>query len=194
MCRLACTCSVTYAVSCYFVPCHAMLCRFLTCHAVSCLIVPCSSVDPCRTVPCRAMPYRTVPCHAMPYRAMPCRAVSCHAMPCRAVPYRTVNRTVPYRAVPCRAVPCHVNCHVLRVCCFELVFLLRAIDTLTPRTSVICGHPGVIRLRWQSLIVPLSGQTGDGKTFHVVLRFDTEVELTYHRHGGILNYMVRKML
>ena len=35
---------------------------------------------------------------------------------------------------------------------------------------------------------------GDGRQFHVVLRFDTEVELTYHRHGGILNYMVRKML
>lgn len=32
-----------------------------------------------------------------------------------------------------------------------------------------------------------------GKSFEVLLRFDTEVDLTYYRHGGILNYMVRKV-
>ncbi|XP_034712309.1 cytoplasmic aconitate hydratase [Etheostoma cragini] len=32
-----------------------------------------------------------------------------------------------------------------------------------------------------------------GKTFQVRMRFDTDVELTYFRHGGILNYMIRKM-
>ncbi|XP_039890551.1 cytoplasmic aconitate hydratase [Simochromis diagramma] len=32
-----------------------------------------------------------------------------------------------------------------------------------------------------------------GKTFQVRLRFDTDVELAYFRHGGILNYMIRKM-
>jgi len=32
-----------------------------------------------------------------------------------------------------------------------------------------------------------------GVKFHAVLRFDTEPELTYYRHGGILNYMVRKL-
>ncbi|XP_068164126.1 cytoplasmic aconitate hydratase [Antennarius striatus] len=31
------------------------------------------------------------------------------------------------------------------------------------------------------------------KTFQVLMRFDTDVELTYFRHGGILNYMIRKM-
>ena len=37
--------------------------------------------------------------------------------------------------------------------------------------------------------------TADGsKTFQVQVRFDTEVELTYFRHGGILNYMIRSML
>lgn len=36
--------------------------------------------------------------------------------------------------------------------------------------------------------------TDDGKSFEVIVRFDTEVDLTYFRHGGILNYMVRKML
>lgn len=32
-----------------------------------------------------------------------------------------------------------------------------------------------------------------GKTFQVIMRFDTDVELTYFRNGGILNYMIRKM-
>uniref|UniRef100_A0A3P9KNT0 Cytoplasmic aconitate hydratase n=1 Tax=Oryzias latipes TaxID=8090 RepID=A0A3P9KNT0_ORYLA len=32
-----------------------------------------------------------------------------------------------------------------------------------------------------------------GKTFQVRMRFDTDVELTYFHHGGILNYMIRKM-
>ncbi|XP_076394801.1 cytoplasmic aconitate hydratase isoform X2 [Megachile rotundata] len=36
--------------------------------------------------------------------------------------------------------------------------------------------------------------TDDGKKFEVITRFDTEVDLTYFRHGGILNYMIRKML
>ncbi|CAH2064727.1 unnamed protein product, partial [Iphiclides podalirius] len=37
-------------------------------------------------------------------------------------------------------------------------------------------------------------QVDNGKSFQVKIRFDTEVDLTYFRHGGILNYMVRKML
>ncbi|TNN46640.1 Cytoplasmic aconitate hydratase [Liparis tanakae] len=32
-----------------------------------------------------------------------------------------------------------------------------------------------------------------GKTFPVRMRFDTDVELAYFLHGGILNYMIRKM-
>ncbi|XP_076758743.1 cytoplasmic aconitate hydratase [Xylocopa sonorina] len=36
--------------------------------------------------------------------------------------------------------------------------------------------------------------TDDDKRFEVVVRFDTEVDLTYFKHGGILNYMVRTML
>ncbi|XP_055383935.1 cytoplasmic aconitate hydratase [Condylostylus longicornis] len=34
----------------------------------------------------------------------------------------------------------------------------------------------------------------DDKTFETILRFDTEVDVTYFRNGGILNYMIRKML
>ncbi|XP_053159981.1 cytoplasmic aconitate hydratase [Hemicordylus capensis] len=32
-----------------------------------------------------------------------------------------------------------------------------------------------------------------GKAFQAIMRFDTDVELTYFRNGGILNYMIRKM-
>ncbi|NWI94442.1 ACOC hydratase, partial [Pitta sordida] len=32
-----------------------------------------------------------------------------------------------------------------------------------------------------------------GRTFHAIMRFDTDVELTYFHNGGILNYMIRKM-
>ncbi|XP_053321857.1 cytoplasmic aconitate hydratase [Spea bombifrons] len=32
-----------------------------------------------------------------------------------------------------------------------------------------------------------------GKSFEAIMRFDTDVELTYYRNGGILNYMIRKM-
>merc|ERR1719420_1893397 len=35
--------------------------------------------------------------------------------------------------------------------------------------------------------------TDTGKQFTVVSRFDTDLELTYYKHGGILNYMVRKV-
>merc|ERR1719420_2237205 len=36
-------------------------------------------------------------------------------------------------------------------------------------------------------------RTDAGKQFSVVMRFDTDLELTYFKHGGILNYMVRKV-
>ncbi|KAI7813866.1 cytoplasmic aconitate hydratase [Triplophysa rosa] len=36
-------------------------------------------------------------------------------------------------------------------------------------------------------------QLDTGKTFQAKIRFDTDVELTYFRHGGILNYMIRTM-
>jgi aconitate hydratase len=37
-------------------------------------------------------------------------------------------------------------------------------------------------------------QSSSGKQFEAKLRFDTEVDLTYFRHGGILNFMIRQML
>lgn len=36
--------------------------------------------------------------------------------------------------------------------------------------------------------------TNEGKNFEVILRFDTEVDLLFHQHGGILNYMIRKLV
>ncbi|KAK3881783.1 hypothetical protein Pcinc_013813 [Petrolisthes cinctipes] len=32
------------------------------------------------------------------------------------------------------------------------------------------------------------------RTIEAIMRFDTDVELTYFQHGGILNYMIRKMI
>nr|XP_026486528.1 cytoplasmic aconitate hydratase-like [Vanessa tameamea] len=40
----------------------------------------------------------------------------------------------------------------------------------------------------------LTVRVDNGKSFQVIVRFDTEVDLTYFRNGGILNYMIRKML
>ncbi|XP_050096372.1 cytoplasmic aconitate hydratase-like [Anopheles aquasalis] len=36
--------------------------------------------------------------------------------------------------------------------------------------------------------------TDGGVSFEVIVRFDTEVDLEYYRNGGILNYMIRKMI
>ncbi|KAL6490569.1 hypothetical protein MHYP_G00009140 [Metynnis hypsauchen] len=66
--------------------------------------------------------------------------------------------------------------------------------------------------RWNSLSVPsdklyswdpkstyiksppfFEGLLDTGKTFQARMRFDTDVELTYFHHGGILNYMIHKM-
>uniref|UniRef100_A0A8C9U6M1 Aconitase 1 n=1 Tax=Scleropages formosus TaxID=113540 RepID=A0A8C9U6M1_SCLFO len=47
------------------------------------------------------------------------------------------------------------------------------------------------------LLVPrmkVTIQLDTEKTFQACMRFDTDVELTYFRHGGILNYMIRKMI
>lgn len=39
----------------------------------------------------------------------------------------------------------------------------------------------------------LTVETDTGLKFEVKCRMDTDVELTYYKHGGILNYMIRKM-
>jgi aconitate hydratase len=37
-------------------------------------------------------------------------------------------------------------------------------------------------------------ETDTGIKFQVLTRIDTNVELNYYKHGGILNYMIRKFL
>uniref|UniRef100_A0A1I7ZEU1 Cytoplasmic aconitate hydratase n=1 Tax=Steinernema glaseri TaxID=37863 RepID=A0A1I7ZEU1_9BILA len=37
-------------------------------------------------------------------------------------------------------------------------------------------------------------KVSNGTEFKALCRFDTEVELTYYRHGGILQYMIRKLI
>ncbi|XP_046857260.1 cytoplasmic aconitate hydratase-like isoform X2 [Xenia sp. Carnegie-2017] len=39
----------------------------------------------------------------------------------------------------------------------------------------------------------LEVKADEDKSFDVILRFDTDVELTFFRNGGILNYMIRRM-
>lgn len=39
-----------------------------------------------------------------------------------------------------------------------------------------------------------SVRTSDGKSFNVIMRFDTEVELQYFLHGGILQFTLRRLL
>ena len=41
--------------------------------------------------------------------------------------------------------------------------------------------------------IPPYPQTDTGVSFSVRCRMDTDVELAYYRHGGILNYMIRKV-
>lgn len=40
----------------------------------------------------------------------------------------------------------------------------------------------------------VSVETSSGIKFNVKARLDTEVEITYYSNGGILNYMIRKMI
>lgn len=37
-------------------------------------------------------------------------------------------------------------------------------------------------------------KTNTGKVFHVVAAFDSDVDITLYKHGGILNYVVRRLL
>ena len=37
-------------------------------------------------------------------------------------------------------------------------------------------------------------KTDKGQDFEVIVRFDTEVDLTYYKNGGILHYMIRSMI
>ncbi|XP_014441277.1 aconitate hydratase 1-like [Tupaia chinensis] len=55
------------------------------------------------------------------------------------------------------------------------------------------GTPGYNLIPSAVSFASLSSQLDTGKTFQAVMRFDTDVELTYFYNGGILNYMIRKM-
>nr|QIE05297.1 aconitase ACO1 [Halisarca dujardinii] len=59
---------------------------------------------------------------------------------------------------------------------------------LSGRESFSIQVPADLRAG-QLLTVKLS----DGRSFQARARFDTDVEVLYFRHGGILNYMIRKM-
>ncbi|XP_062998800.1 iron-responsive element-binding protein 2 [Elgaria multicarinata webbii] len=42
--------------------------------------------------------------------------------------------------------------------------------------------------------ITLNVKTNTGKVFHVVASFDNDVEMTLYKHGGVLNYMVQRLL
>uniref|UniRef100_A0A670YYC5 Iron-responsive element-binding protein 2 n=1 Tax=Pseudonaja textilis TaxID=8673 RepID=A0A670YYC5_PSETE len=42
--------------------------------------------------------------------------------------------------------------------------------------------------------ITLRVKTSTGKAFHVAASFDSDVEITLYKHGGMLNYMVRRLL
>jgi aconitate hydratase len=63
--------------------------------------------------------------------------------------------------------------------------------TGTEKLSVILPeNPGELKPR-QAVTVKVEDT---GKNFQVLMRFDTELELTYYKNGGILNYMIRKVV
>ena len=68
-----------------------------------------------------------------------------------------------------------------------LTYSFEFVSTFWPRSSI----PAAAELRRLCL---LCIQVSDGRSFDVTVRFDTDVELVYFRHGGILNYMIRQML
>lgn len=67
---------------------------------------------------------------------------------------------------------------------------LHMADLGAGHTLLLTELPPCSRL---SLLGFLLLQLDTGKTFQAVMRFDTDVELTYFHNGGILNYMIRKM-
>jgi len=61
---------------------------------------------------------------------------------------------------------------------------------LTGRESYTIDLPPVDQIRPRQLVTVKA----DNKTFEVIARFDTELELAYFKNGGILHYMIRKVL
>ena len=61
----------------------------------------------------------------------------------------------------------------------EEEFTIRLPDTITPGCKA-------------TVLAQASG--GASKEFEVDVRFDTDVELSYYKNGGILNYMIRSIL
>ncbi|XP_041983551.1 cytoplasmic aconitate hydratase-like isoform X2 [Aricia agestis] len=76
------------------------------------------------------------------------------------------------------------------------VMPLQFLDGESARTHGLTGTE-TYSVRVPADLVPqqlLTVEVDNGKSFQVKVRFDTEVDLTYFRNGGILNYMIRKML
>ena len=61
----------------------------------------------------------------------------------------------------------------------EELFFIAGLDDMTPR---------------RKLEVKAVSPDGSSREFTVISRLDTEVDVTYFRHGGILPYVLRQMM
>ena len=61
---------------------------------------------------------------------------------------------------------------------------------LTGREKFTIDLPAVKDMKPRQLVTVTAGSV----TFEAVARFDTELELAYFKNGGILHYMIRKVL
>jgi len=62
---------------------------------------------------------------------------------------------------------------------------------LTGREKFTIDLPAVKDMKPRQLVTV---KAGSSVTFQAVARFDTELELAYFKNGGILHYMIRKVL
>lgn len=65
-----------------------------------------------------------------------------------------------------------------------------------PETLGLTGHE-IFNILLPEDVVPqqnIQVETNTGIKFDVKCRFDTDVEISYYKNGGILNYMIRKMI
>ena len=76
------------------------------------------------------------------------------------------------------------------------LFFLVTYDSICKGSTQICFSKPMLKMgrAMCAKLQPFWFQLGDGRSFKAILRFDTEVELRYFQHGGILNYMIHMML
>ena len=65
---------------------------------------------------------------------------------------------------------------------------------LTGEEEFTVALPDTLTPGCKATISALATGATSPKEFEVAVRFDTDVELSYYKNGGILNYMIRSIL